>query len=92
MSTATIFLEADKVVWDMPALQPDGGLLQLVRLYEGDDCRVSLTVHFSKDSTEAKEWALSAARIANAKLETANLQRQRVRAGAALEMKEASPS
>ena len=66
MSTASITLQADRVAWDLPVLQPDGGLRQEVRLYEGVECKVVLTVNFSATSTEAREWALMAGRIQQA--------------------------
>lgn len=63
MSKAMIVLEADRVDWDMPVQVPGGGLRQMVRLYDGAECKVVLTVNFSASSTEAREWALMAGRI-----------------------------
>lgn len=70
MSTASITLQADRVAWDLPVLQPDGGLLQEVRLYEGTECKVVLSVNFSATSTEAREWALMADRISRAAVDS----------------------
>ena len=66
MSTASITLQADRVVWDLPVLQSDGGLRQEVRLYDGTECKVVLTVNFAPTSMEAHEWALMAGRIRQA--------------------------
>ena len=89
MKTAIIKLEADRIVWDMPALQPDGSLIQHVRLYEGKECRVELVANFHKDSTEAIEFAICHKRMENARLETEKLQRQRIRAGITCEVSKA---
>lgn len=66
MTKAMIILEADRVDWDLPVVVPGGGLRQVVRLYEGAECKVLMTVHFSATSTEAREWALMASRIKRA--------------------------
>jgi hypothetical protein len=93
MKTAIIQLEADRIDWAMPVQQPDGSMIQRVRLYEGNECRVELVANFHKDTIEAKEWAMSAGRIKAAKIEEKkpqidyarelNLNSQRIRAGIA---------